>query len=59
MEELLLQDEVMDEGDTDDHNDGHDDGGPLREATPTHRCVRGYGSYRLRPYVREALHAVI
>ena len=44
----------MDEGNRDDHNDGHDKGGPLREATPP-RFTRGYGSYRMRPYIREPL----
>ena len=31
-----LQDDKMDEGDTDDPNDDHDEGGPLREATLPH-----------------------
>ena len=44
----VLQDEEMDGGDTDDHNGEHDKGGPLREATHTHKFVRGYGSYRMK-----------
>ena len=41
-----IQDDKMDEGDTDDHNDGHDEGSPLRETTklppPPPRFTRGY-----------------
>ena len=31
----------MDEGDTDDHNDGHDEGGSLRETTPPPHIYKG------------------
>ena len=44
----------MDEGYTDDHNYGHNDGGPVREATYP-QLYKRYGSYSLRPYVTEPL----
>ena len=36
-----LQDDNMDEGDTDHHNGRYDEGGLLREATPPPRFTRG------------------
>ena len=54
----VIQDEEIDEGDTDDYNDRHDEGGPLMEATHIHRFVRGYGCYRMST-LRKRTAAVI
>ena len=50
-----LQNHKMDEGETDDHNDGHMMKVVLsgKQHPPPPRFIRGYGSYRLRPYIRE------
>ena len=46
-----LQDDKMDEGDTDDHNDGHDEGGRLMEVTPPLQIYKG-----IRKLHDETLH---